>query len=275
MKVPGAEEFKEIYAESGVPLLYEDYVKRIALFISMAFTLTALSFALVHHFLLQLPGSRLIPAVFSLSLAVSALVAFAILYYPLHRRNQMRAKIENNLVYSLSYMTVLSASGISLERMMERVSEVEENPPIKQLAKKFMMDIKLFGFDVTSALKEISRRSPSRVMRKLLDSLNNTVQTSGDLKSLLTYEVDRQLQKKREKLKKTMGTLTYMGEIYVTLMVVAPILFILMLTILSVLGGSSIGGSSILQLNLIVFFGIPIMAAGFMIVLDTVLGGEE
>ena len=187
----------------------------------------------------------------------------------------MRAKIENDLVYSLSYMTVLSASGVSLERIMKRVSEVEENPPLRQLAKKFMMNIALFGFDVTSALKDISRRSPSEILKKLMDSMNNTVQTSGDLKGLLTYEVKRQLQRKRDGLKKTMGTLTYLGEMYVTLMVVAPILFILMLTILSIIGSGPFGSSSILQLNLIVFFGIPLIATGFMIVLDTVVGGEE
>jgi flagellar protein FlaJ len=275
MRLPASGEFMEIYEESGFSMLFKDYVKRMALFISMAFSLTAISFTLVHHFFLQLPGLKLLPAVFSLSIAASGLVAFALLYYPLHRRNQMRAKIENDLVYSLSYMTVLSASGISLERIMKRVSEVEVNPPLRQLAKKFMMDTMLFGFDVTSALKDISRRSPSEILKKLMDSMNNTVQTSGDLKGLLTYEVERQLQRKRDGLKKTMGTLTYLGEVYVTLMVVAPILFILMLTILSVIGSGPFGSSSVLQLNLIVFFGIPLIAAGFMIVLDTIVGGEE
>ena len=79
---------------------------------------------------------------------------------------------------------------------------------------------------------------------------------------------------KKEGLKKLTGNLTYKREIYVTAMVVAPILFILMITILSVLG-SSFGTSSVLQLNLIVFFGIPLMASGIIIVLDTMLGGEE
>lgn len=275
MRLPASGEFREIYEESGASMLFEDYVKRMALFFSTAFVLTTVSFMLVHHFFLHLSGPRLLTAVFSLSLAVSGLVAFAFLYHPLHHRNQRRSKIENDLVYSLSYMTVLSASGVSLERIMERVSEVEENPPLKELAKKFMMNIRLFGFDVASTLKDISSRSPSEILKKLLDSMNNTIQTSGDLKALFTYEVDRQLQRKRDGLKKMVGTLTYMGEMYVTLMVVAPILFILMLTILSVLGSGPFGASSIIQLNLVVFFGIPVIATGFIIVLDTILGGEE
>jgi len=273
MRMPASREFREIYERSGINTPFEDYVRRLALVTALVFASTAAASTAVHSLLLRVPGPRLIPAVFSLSLAASGLAAFALLYYPLHRRNQMRAKIDDSLVYSLGYMTVLSAGGVSIERIMERVSEVEERSPLKLLAAKFMMDLKLFGFDMTSALRDISRRSPSEALRKLLDSVNNTVQTSGDLKTLLTYEVERQLQMKREKLRKMMGTLTYMGELYVTLMVVAPVLFILMLTILSVLGGAL--GSSVLQLNLLVFFGIPLMAAGFIIVLDTVLGGEE
>jgi hypothetical protein len=99
--------------------------------------------------------------------------------------------------------------------------------------------------------------------------------TSGDLKGLLVYEVERQLQKKKEILKNNLSTLVYLGEIYVTLMVVMPVLFILMITILSIMGGRSFGGSSVVQLNLIIFFGIPVMAAAFVIILDQVLVIEE
>lgn len=275
MMMHGSREFREIYKESGILTSYDSYVKRMALSISAIFSLTAVASMIFHSHLLHMTGLRLLQAVFSLPLAASGLLAFALLYYPYHQRNEMRETTEEGLIYTLSYMTVLSAGGISIERIMERVAETEESPPLKKLAEKFMMNIRLFGFDVASALKDISQRSPSETLSNLLDSVNNTVQTSGDLKGLLTYEVGRQLQRKREKLKKMMGTLMYMGELYVTLMVVAPILFILMLTVLSVLGGGPFGGSSVLQLNLLVFFGVPIMAASFIIVLDTVLKGEK
>ncbi len=275
MKTPASSEFREIYRESGIIKPFDSYVRRMALSICAVFSLATATSMMFHGHMLHMTGLRLLQAVFSLPLSASALLAFGLLYYPYHQRKQMREKTEEGLVYSISYMTVLSSSGISIERIMERVAETEESPPLKKLAEKFMMNIRLFGFDVTSALRDVSRRSPSEALSNLLDSVNNTVQTSGDLKSLLTYEVERQLQRKREKLKKTMGTLMYMGELYVTMMVVAPILFILMLTVLSILGGGPFGGSSILQLNLLVFFGVPIMAAGFILVLDTVVKGEK
>lgn len=274
MRFPGSGEFRTIYEKSGISMPFQDYVKTTTLLILVALALAATTSVAVHSLWLRLAGWKLLLAVLSLSLVALGLAAFSVLYYPLHRKNQMHTKIEDGLLYTISYMAVLSAGGISIERIMERVSQIEENLPLKQLAKKFMMDIKLLGFDATTALSDISRRSPSENLSKLLDSVNNTVQTSGDLKSLLTYEVQRLIQRKREKLKRMIGTLTYMGEIYVAAVVVGPIIFMLMLTILSVLGGQ-LGGSSVLQLNLLVFFGIPVMGAGFTIILDTVIGGEE
>jgi len=274
MNVPVYNEFQEIYEESGIPYLFKDYVKRSSLILGAAFAFTAVTSILIHVLLLKVTGLRLVVAVLSLSFTASCVVLLYFLFFPYYRRKEMHEGISRGLVYSLSYMTVLSASGISIESIMERMAEVEENSAMKQLATKFMMDTQLFGQDVSSALEDVSRRSPSDVLKKLLDSINNNIKTSGDLKGLLTYEVDRLLQVQRDNLKKMLGTLTYIGEIYVAILVVAPILFILMITILSVLGSGGFG-SSVVQLNLIVFFGIPVLASGLLIVLDTIVRGDE
>jgi archaellum biogenesis protein FlaJ (TadC family) len=129
--------------------------------------------------------------------------------------------------------------------------------------------------DVRTALKDIANISPSKILGKQIESIRTTIATSGDLKTLIEYEVSRQLQAKREKLKSKLNTLVYIGELYVALMVITPTIFILIIAILSVLGGHSLGGSAVLQLNLIVFVGVPIMAGVFTVILDQTLGREE
>ncbi|MFH2110864.1 MAG: type II secretion system F family protein [Candidatus Bathyarchaeota archaeon] len=275
MRALAVREFKEIFAESGITTPYDDYVRKIKLLAALAFLVTAILGFAFHHLTLQVINVRVVTAVLALSVASSCLASFVLLYYPLHQRNELREKVEDSLVYTLSYMTVLAAGGVSLEQIMERVSQIEENPTLNQLAKKFIIDAKLLGYDVTSALMDISFRSPSEALSMLFESIATTLQTSGDLKSLLSFEVQKQLQKKREKLEKTKGALVYMGELYVTLIVVTPILLILMLTILSALGGAPFGISTILQLNLMVFFGIPVFSLNLIILLDTMVKGEE
>ena len=198
-----------------------------------------------------------------------------VLGYPVYRKNQEKLKLENSLVYTLTHMTILSASGMAIENIFEQIVEVEENSSIRSLANKFIMDLKLFGYEVPAALEDISHRSASEDIKKILNSKNVNIQTSGDLYDLLSFEVNNQLQIKKDNLKKFIGMLTYMGEIYVALLIMAPILFIVMITILSVLGGGSSYNASISQLLLIVFFGIPVLATGFITILDTMIGGDQ
>jgi flagellar protein FlaJ len=192
--------------------------------------------------------------------------------FPIYKTNQMTNEIDSGLIYTVSYMTVLATSGISIEEILERVAEVEDNPSIKKVASRFVADIKLFGKDLEQALVAITEHSSSVLVSKLMDRIMNTVWSSGDLKSLLEYESERLLQLKHEQMKKTLNSLTYLGEIYVAMMIVAPILFIIMFSLLSVIGGNA-SNTSIL-LNLVVFLGLPVVASMFLIILDTMIGAD-
>ncbi|MFW6117288.1 MAG: type II secretion system F family protein [Thermoproteota archaeon] len=267
-------QFRENYYDSGISMYFGDYVFRMKIGVVAALVATAVASTILHYIFLPFSPLRLILAVIGLSITGFSVSVLAFLYYPVYKKNNAKAKLESRLAYSLSYMTVLSATGMPIERIMARLSDIEEGTPIGRLAKQFTTNTRVFGYDVLSALKDIAERSPSKTFTTILYSLRNTIFTSGDLKSIFSYEVDRQIQKKMEGLSKMLSSLTYVGELYVVMMVVAPILFILMLTILSTIGGG-FGGSPVLQLNLITFFGIPIIATVFIVILDMVLGEEE
>ncbi len=268
-------EFKKIYEESGISTPFYEYVKKSTYILVTISIITFVSSIIVHKILYQFSWNLVIPASLSILMITSCSVGLFVLGYPVYRRNQERLKIESSLVYTLTHMTILSASGMLIENIFEQIVEVEENPSILSLANKFIIDIKLFGYEVSAALEDISNRSASEDIKKILNSINNNIQTSGDLTDLLSFEVDNQLRIKKNNLKKFIDTLTYMGEIYVALLIMAPILFIIMITILSVLGGGSYDNASISQLLLIVFFGIPALATGFIIILDTMIGGDQ
>ncbi len=71
-------------------------------------------------------------------------------------------------------------------------------------------------------------------------------------------------------LKKYADTLSMLSEVYVALLLTAPLLFIIMLSVMSVLGGGSLGGlSSDMLLRLITYLGIPVCAAIFLIIVDS------
>lgn len=274
-KTPRFTSFRAIYLKSGISRLYESYVAIMFFVSTSAFVSAFGACALIHHMLFALTLPQFLIAVLTLSCVITLTVTMAFILYPLYRRSQRRKEIDANLVYTTGYMGVLSAGGIGIERIFERVAQVEKHRPIKDLARKLITNAKMFGSDVTSSLREAALRSPSEAFSKILVGITNTFRTSGDLKSLLEFETERLLHAKREQLKRMLGTLTVLGEIYISAMVMGPIVFIVMLTILSVMGNVTFGLSPPEQLNLIVFFGLPVISAIFIVILNGVMPEEE
>ncbi len=271
IEISAFQEFRDLYDESGINRSYSNYVQKMTIAIAVVFTVTALFSILFYGIYKHLFMYKLIVVTFSLSLITTNITAFLFLIYPLYIRNQLQDSIEDSLIYTLSYMKIIAASGGYLDYIMERIAEVEDNPKIRQLARKYVTNTKLLGLDVNQAIEDVSRRTPSKTLKKLLEDISHNIRTSGDLLPLFNYEINKMLTKKREDLKSLILSLTYFGEIYVALFVVGPILFILIIIIMSNLTGSS---SSITQLNLMVFVGLPILASMFLVILDTSIKGD-
>lgn len=267
--------FEQIYQKSGIYRLYESYMALMFFAYLIAFVFAFLVSAVTHFVFFKLAPLQLIEAVLTSSFITSLLVPVVFLVYPLFRGNQRKNEIDTNLVYTAGYMGVLAAGGISTERIFDRVTEVELHPALRDLAKRFIANLRMFGLDVVSSLKDLVVHSPSETFSKLLLGIVNTIQTSGDLKSLLAFETKKLLGIKREQLKKTLNTLIALAEVYVTAIVLAPITFIVMLTILSVMGNVAFGISPAMQLNLLVFLGLPMLSIGFILILNSVLPEEE
>ena len=273
--LPVSDALRNVYLKSGLLQMYEMYVA-LALFISLvSFASTFVVAFLVHYVLFHMFLLQSVAASLALSFVVFTMALTMFLAYPLYCKSQRRQEIDANLIYTAGYMGVLSAGGGSIERIFDRVIQVEQRRSIRDLAKRFVGNVRIFGLDVVSSLNDVVAHSSSDVFGKLLVSMANTIQTSGDLKSLLGFETERLLAVKREQLKKTLATLIALSEVYVTAMIMAPITFIVMLTILSILGSATFGLSPAAQMNLLVFFGIPAICLIFIVLLNGVLPEEE
>ncbi|MCX6654138.1 MAG: type II secretion system F family protein [Candidatus Bathyarchaeota archaeon] len=268
-------DFQSVYMSSGLTRYIDDYKERIiVLTVESAVASFILSAAFL-GFIMHWSILRMVLGAFATALIFSAITGALFVFYPYYRRHESKVRLEDGLIYFLSYMAILSASGMPIERILERLTEVEENPPLIHLTKKFMLNVRLFGMDIRTAIRDIGEMSPSKTLAKQFEGIRTAIATSGDLKALLVYEVERQLEVKRDMLKAKINTLVYIGELYVAMMVVTPILFIIIISVLSILGANALGGSSVTQLNLIVFVGIPILGGIFIVMLDQTLGREE
>jgi flagellar protein FlaJ len=274
-RIPRFDAFRKEYQRSGLSVLYEAYVALTIFVTALVLLVTTALSAVAHLFLFNLGPSQYFAALIALPWTISILAASLFILHPIIRLGRRRGRIDSGLVYTVGYMGVLSAGGVSIERILDRVAQVESNTAIKEQAQRFMTEIRVFGSDISTALSNLSLRSPSELFSTLLVGIANTVKTSGDLKTILTYEAKRLLTAKRDQMRKKLATLGAMAEIYVTGMVMGPIVLIVMLTILSIMGNNTFGLSPVTQMNLIVFFVLPVAATVFIIVIDGTTSEEE
>lgn len=271
-KIPKFPQYREIYEQAGMPLVYEAYLST-GFLIGFIVMVPTFVFSLLLE-LRFLPTAKIIESIIGsvvLTGVVFATVVLLWLLYPISRRRTFKSELESKLAYSFGILGVLAAAGITLDRLFEKIATSESNPVLGELAKRFLRDVRLFGMDSGSALREVAAHSPSRVFASMLDSIAVAYKTTGTIRDLVMFESTRLLQDKSDNLKRAISSLSVMAELYITLVVVGPIIFIVMLSIFGLLPTGGLP-SPILLINIIVFLGIPVLSAVFILLLDSIVG---
>lgn len=269
--LPGFDEFRESYGQSGIPVIFEQYIST-GILLSLLVAIPVFAVSLLIEIKVFPSAPIALPVVGSIVLAgVATGVAFVLwLSYPMIKRRGFKSRLENQLAYSFGILGVLAAAGMNLDRLFERIANSESNPVLADLAKRFLRNIRVFGLDTETALAEVAQHSPSEAFSKMLGSIGVAHKTTGSIHDLVMFESARLLQEKRDKLHKTTGSLAVMAELYITLVVVGPIIFIVMLAIFALLPVGKLP-SPISLINLVVFIGIPVLSVMFVLLLDSVI----
>jgi hypothetical protein len=270
-RLPTIPEYKEVYAQAGMPLVYEAYLSTGFLIAFMAIIPTFIVSYLVEirifsHERLIVPmlGSAV------LSFVLFSTVILLWLAYPILRRRTFKSDLENHLAYSFGILGVLAAAGMTLDRLFEKIATSESNAVLAELAKRFLRNVRLFGMDTETALREVALHSPSKAFTGMLESIAVAYKTTGSIHDLVMFESSRLLQDKSDNLRRAIASLSVMAELYITLVVVGPIIFIVMLAIFGLLPNGGLP-DPIFLINLIVFIGIPVLSVVFILLLDSVV----
>lgn len=263
--------FRDIYYTAGFEEPFESYIAKLALaYIATAPAVAAAAVA-VHSVVLKYPP--LFSAVLSFLVLVIYTLLFSMiaLYYPVYRRYSMGVSIESKLPHTIAYFSALAASGMGLESIAERVAEVEEVKATRRELELLLTELRLLGLDVPTALERRSRMSPSVMLSLFFAGLRDAYVTAGNLYEYSSFMARRLLEIKRYDLRRIINTLSMLAEVYVTLMVAAPLMFVVMLAVIAMLGGTVGGLPPQLLIALLLVVGIPTSAAAIIVALDGIL----
>ncbi len=195
-----------------------------------------------------------------------------ILYYiPSFKAGERKREIDATLPSAVTFMYALSRGGMNIIEVMEKLAEADD--VYGEVANEFDMmlrDMDYFGNDLRIALRNTSEMTPSENMSDFLDDLLSVIDSGGEMTPFLLNKSQQYHEVRKQDQKGFLDTLALMSESYVTAFVAAPLFIIIIMTIMSVMGGAEM-----MQLYAIIYLVLPIASLGFAFVIDIISTGGD
>jgi len=175
-----------------------------------------------------------------------------------------RAKdIDKNLPYAINYMAAMSSANVSSAVIFRGLSRQDIYGEIKNEAGMISRDIDMFGKDLLKALHRAIVRCPSRKFQDFLQGIITTSTSGGSLKVYFMTKGDQFMKENRVEQMGTLETLGVMAESYVTVVVAMPLFLLIMMAVMTMMGGLP----NTMFLYAIVFLMIPVSQVMFIVIL--------
>ncbi|MBU4086864.1 MAG: type II secretion system F family protein [Nanoarchaeota archaeon] len=235
--------------KANIPFILNTYVSMILFSTLLASLFSILLFVFLLFFTLTLDFPIIIFAEFSASriltnmlicIAIPVLTFFGAYVYPHLEAGSIGRKINQELPFVTMHMSAIAGSGIEPTQIFRIIALGKEYPYTKSEIKKVINQVNIYGYDLVSALKNSAKSTSSTKLAELFNGLATTISTGGSLTEFLDKRTETLLfDYKLEREKSTKMAETFM-DIYISVVIAAPMIMMLLLILISV-GPISIG----------------------------------
>lgn len=257
--------------KSGIKIPFKAYV---SLTVLVTIITSSIMFAAIPCLLFFAFRTPLLPSfLFGVGacLFTSAFSTIGFYTYPNYEADKHKRDLEDEIPFTAGYMAILTSAGVSPEKIFDSLSNLSLPLAVSTDAKDIVRDVNLFGKDIISALEEKSKTTPSKGLREMLEGYISTIHSGSNSAEYLREKHRQYMKLKRINLKKFSDTLSVLGEFYVTLLLTGPLILVIMLAVMSMLGGGNLGLlSPDLLLTLLTYLGIPLGTISFLVILDAI-----
>jgi len=206
---------------------------------------------------------------------VGGLLVFAALYFvPSLLATTRKKKIDLELPFVATHMSILAAAGIPPTRMFRMLEDSVTTPEVASESNEIVRDVEILGDDIITALEKERQRSPSSRFNEMLEGLVATIRSGGNVRSFLLDSTQTIMDYRRISAKQLVETLASFAEVYVELLVVFPLLIIVMFSVMALIGNGLGGFSVTTMMTFVSYLIIPLCAIAVLVMLDGILVEE-
>jgi len=238
-------------------------------YVYVMFFVTLLSFAIEFPLIVVIMSivfkDALMAFMFSFSVTIVVVVAvFFIFYtYPSMNAGRRRKDIEASLPFATTYMATIAASGAPTVTMFKVLVGFKDYGEIAKEFEKIYRDVEVFGMDIIGAIRKTASRTPSEELKELLWGLESTLSSGANVENYLRQKSRLFIAEFKRRLEKYSATLSMLIEVYLTVVLVGSIFFIIMTSLMSIIGGGTNLTLVFLQF-VVVFIILPLVSLGFI-----------
>jgi flagellar protein FlaJ len=175
-------------------------------------------------------------------------------------------KIDLALPQVVGFMHAMSRSGSGIVEIFKELAIRQDVGELRNEAKVFMRDVEYLGQDPLTALRDLARNTPSKRLREFLEVLTPIVQTGGSVTAYFASKWEEYQEDAKADQGKFVSTLELYSELYITAVMLMPLLLLLVFVVIGPLGGY---GDT--WLYLITYILIPIGSAIFIVLMSMTL----
>jgi hypothetical protein len=265
-------ELKKNLVKSNLQLVPKTYISIIlfTLFISLICSLIFSSFFLFFNIGFTSPFITFITEpflsrflkIFWIPIVIPSLIAILIYSYPSMERKSYEDKINEEIPFATIHMSAISGSMVDPTKIFSILISTKQYPYICKEFTKLLNQINIYGYDLVRALRELSSTTANQKLSDLFNGLSTTISSGGDLTQFFEKRAESLLfDYKLGREKKIKSAETFM-DIYISLVIAAPMIFMLLLMMMKISGlGISISSSMI---SLIIIVGVSMINIIFL-----------
>src|SRR3989344_190621 len=174
--------------------------------------------------------------VFWIILAVPVLTFLSMYVYPSLEKKSNESRIDQELPFATIHMAAISGSMIEPSKIFSIIISTEEYPYLTREFTKLINEINVYGYDLVSALRNNATNSPSKKLAELFNGIATTISSGGNLPDFFDKRAQSLLFDYRLEREKYTRTAETFMDIYISVVIAAPMIFMLLLMMIKISG---------------------------------------
>ncbi|MBW6442797.1 type II secretion system F family protein [Patescibacteria group bacterium] len=194
------------------------------------------------------------------------LITFVFAYFfPSMERQSLERKINHELPFATVHMSSIAGSMVEPSKIFGIIASTGEYPNLEKEFIKLQNEINIYGYDLVTALRNRVFNSPSRKLADLFNGLSTTITSGGDLAVFFEKRAQSLLFEYRLDIEKQGKAAETFMDIYISLVVAAPMILMLLLMMMGISGlGISLSPSMISIIMILSISGINALFLAFL-----------